>query len=193
MMAEVGFIEKVSGSRMATPLAPPRPGSTPMMVPSVMPRTARPRFMGWAATWKPRSRFSQPMLVAQPGLERSLGHGHEEPFLEDQEDHERKEHADRHHRHPAIAADPAHVEAHEEHGGNVEPEELGQHHEGRRRQQRGQHGPELLAGDEWPVARPAMRLQGNDGAGTDEQHPEPEREETALRAIGAPAAAGGQG
>ena len=29
--------EKVSGSRMATPLAPPRPGSTPMRTPSMMP------------------------------------------------------------------------------------------------------------------------------------------------------------
>ena len=31
MIAEVGDIEKVSGSRIATPLAPPSPGSTPMM------------------------------------------------------------------------------------------------------------------------------------------------------------------
>ena len=37
MIAEVGGIEKVSGSRIATPLAPPRPGSTPMITPSVMP------------------------------------------------------------------------------------------------------------------------------------------------------------
>ena len=31
MIAEVGGIVNVSGSRIATPLAPPRPGSTPMM------------------------------------------------------------------------------------------------------------------------------------------------------------------
>ena len=37
MMAEVGGMVNVSGSRMATPLAPPSPGSTPMMVPSAMP------------------------------------------------------------------------------------------------------------------------------------------------------------
>ncbi len=43
MMAEVGGIEKVSGRRMATPLAPPSPGSTPMIVPSAMPTTARNR------------------------------------------------------------------------------------------------------------------------------------------------------
>ncbi len=37
MMADVGFIENVSGSRIATPFAPPRPGSTPISTPSVMP------------------------------------------------------------------------------------------------------------------------------------------------------------
>ena len=36
-MAEVGSIEKVSGSRIATPLGPPRPGSTPTKMPSVSP------------------------------------------------------------------------------------------------------------------------------------------------------------
>ena len=39
MIAEVGDIEKVSGSRIATPFAPPSPGSTPMMTPSRMPTT----------------------------------------------------------------------------------------------------------------------------------------------------------
>ena len=37
MIAEVGGMLKVSGSRMATPLAPPRPGSTPMITPRMMP------------------------------------------------------------------------------------------------------------------------------------------------------------
>ena len=37
MIAAVGDIEKVSGSRMATPFAPPRPGSTPISTPSVTP------------------------------------------------------------------------------------------------------------------------------------------------------------
>jgi len=38
MIAEVGSIEKVSGSRMATPLAPPRPGRTPIRTPRMTPR-----------------------------------------------------------------------------------------------------------------------------------------------------------
>ena len=37
MMAEVGFIENVRGSKMAMPLAPPRPGNTPISTPRVMP------------------------------------------------------------------------------------------------------------------------------------------------------------
>ncbi len=37
MMPEVCDIVNVSGSRMATPLAPPSPGSTPMITPSTTP------------------------------------------------------------------------------------------------------------------------------------------------------------
>ena len=43
MMADVGDIENVSGSRIATPFAPPSPGRTPMMTPSRMPTTMRAR------------------------------------------------------------------------------------------------------------------------------------------------------
>ena len=43
MIAEVGGIVNVKGSRIATPFAPPSPGSTPMMVPRTMPTTATPR------------------------------------------------------------------------------------------------------------------------------------------------------
>jgi len=37
MMALVGGMVKVSGSRIATPLAPPSPGNTPINTPSRMP------------------------------------------------------------------------------------------------------------------------------------------------------------
>ena len=36
-MAEVGSIVNVSGSRIATPFGPPRPGSTPTNMPSTSP------------------------------------------------------------------------------------------------------------------------------------------------------------
>src|SRR5258706_12774239 len=78
-------IEKVRGSRMATPFAPPRPGSTPMMVPSVMPTTAIRRLKGVIATWKPPRMFSKPISVPEPGFDGSLGQRDEEPALEDHE------------------------------------------------------------------------------------------------------------
>ena len=53
MIAEVGGIVKVSGSRIATPLAPPRPGSTPMMTPSRMPTIIRAKLYQDSATLKP--------------------------------------------------------------------------------------------------------------------------------------------
>src|SRR5919204_4930407 len=97
MMAEVGGMVNVSGSRMATPLAPPSPGSTPMMVPSMMPTTATNRLNGVTAIWKPSRRFSRPIrLESQPGLERALGHRHQEPALEHEEGGEGDAQAEHH-------------------------------------------------------------------------------------------------
>ena len=53
MIAEVGDMLKVSGSRIATPLAPPRPGSTPMRTPSTMPTTITMMLNGCSTTAKP--------------------------------------------------------------------------------------------------------------------------------------------
>ena len=53
MIAEVGDIENVSGSRIATPLAPPRPGNTPMTTPSMMPTNMTNRLKGCRTTAKP--------------------------------------------------------------------------------------------------------------------------------------------
>ncbi|MND07186.1 hypothetical protein D3C83_290050 [compost metagenome] len=44
MIAEVGDMLNVSGSRIATPFAPPRPGRTPMITPSTMPTSINIRF-----------------------------------------------------------------------------------------------------------------------------------------------------
>jgi hypothetical protein len=46
-------IEKVSGSRMATPFAPPRPGSTPMITPRMMPTNISSTFFALSAMAKP--------------------------------------------------------------------------------------------------------------------------------------------
>src|SRR5262245_51761026 len=53
MIAEVGDMLNVSGSRMATPLAPPSPGSTPTMTPSTMPTTISIKLNGCTTTAKP--------------------------------------------------------------------------------------------------------------------------------------------
>src|SRR5262249_52813579 len=60
MMAEVvppGIcaMPKVSGSRMATPFAPPRPGSTPMMTPRITPASISTTFFTESAIWNPCS------------------------------------------------------------------------------------------------------------------------------------------
>ena len=53
MIAEVGVIEKVSGNRMATPFAPPNPGSTPISTPRVMPTSIKRKFCGVRTTANP--------------------------------------------------------------------------------------------------------------------------------------------
>src|SRR3954464_12809308 len=89
MIAEVGDIENVSGSRMATPLAPPRPGSTPISTPRTMPTSMSTRFIGVRMTLKPwKSALSSVMSVAQEGerIQRALEQRHLEPDLEHQEE-----------------------------------------------------------------------------------------------------------
>src|SRR5882672_7333905 len=92
MIAEVGFMLNVSGSRIATPLAPPRPGSTPMITPSTMPIIISPTLVGVSATWKPcsseASSFIAPSCQAEQGFERTLGQRRPEPELEHQEQHD---------------------------------------------------------------------------------------------------------
>ena len=103
MMAEVGDIEKVSGSRMATPLAPPRPGSTPISTPRTMPTIIKARFWKVRAIWKPvqqrHHRFcivspSPSASIAERPLERADRQLDQEPFLEDQEERQRHRRTD---------------------------------------------------------------------------------------------------
>jgi hypothetical protein len=53
MMAEVGCIVNVSGSKIATPFAPPRPGKTPIKTPKIMPTNINRMFMGVKIILKP--------------------------------------------------------------------------------------------------------------------------------------------
>src|SRR6267378_4250982 len=187
MIADVGGMRNVSGSRMATPLAPPSPGSTPMMVPSVIPTTATSRLNGVIAMWKPRAMFSKPISVTQPGFERSLGQGDQEPALEDDERRHRERHRETEGGGPGMVPDPAHVEAEVERGRQVETEELRDQHHGRRRPDHGEHRTELLAGDEGLVGVPAQRADDDGHAVPDQDDGQPEGKEPALRAVRSPA------
>src|SRR5687767_4822832 len=100
---------KVSGSRMATPLAPPRPGRTPMITPRITPTNISAMFFSDSATPNPwiSDCISSTLVQPHPGFQRALGQRHLEPDFEDQvEDHDR---GGRHHGRlpPRILAQPA--------------------------------------------------------------------------------------
>src|SRR5258706_14872583 len=79
---------KVSGSRIATPLAPPRPGSTPMMTPRITPANISAMFFSDSAMMNPciKDWISSISAQAQPVFERPLGQRNLEPDLEDHEE-----------------------------------------------------------------------------------------------------------
>src|SRR3989304_452857 len=188
MIPEVGGIANVSGSRIATPLAPPRPGSTPMMVPSVMPTTAMKMLYGVSAMANPPRMFSTPTRsVPEPRLEGSLRHRHEEPLLEDEERHDGDADREARHEEPRGAPAPAHLDAHVERRGDVETDELHEDHPRRRRRQDLQHGPELLALDEALRRATEQRLDEDEARGHEQEHREPEREKAAPGPFLAPA------
>src|SRR4029077_21014272 len=109
-------IENVRGSRMATPFAPPRPGSTPMMIPRTTPTNISSRLSGDSATPNPcisaltsstqaslyrrerRERVSPPAgpsIESQRSLERPFGKRHREPCFEDQKKRDAHAYRDR--------------------------------------------------------------------------------------------------
>src|SRR5688572_27497754 len=104
MIAEVAppgccAIEKVSGSRIATPFAPPRPGSTPMMTPRMMPANISIRLNQVRATAKPPiseliSFMGARLFEAEQGFDRPLRKRDLEPDLEHQEEDHHHAHAD---------------------------------------------------------------------------------------------------
>src|SRR5690349_1127816 len=96
-MAEVGSIVKVSGSRIATPLGPPRPGSTPTKMPSTSPTIISASVFQVSSTAKPCIR-SPKASIARPGslaaegrFERPLRHDDVKGDVEGHE-HHRGEH-----------------------------------------------------------------------------------------------------
>src|SRR5260370_24285359 len=81
-MAEVGSMVKVSGSRIATPLGPPSPGSTPTKMPSTRPTIISSSVFHVSRTAKPCMsrpkasimRVPSIYLIAKGRFERPLRH-----------------------------------------------------------------------------------------------------------------------
>src|SRR5688572_8221329 len=114
MIAEVAppgvcAMPKVSGSRMATPLAPPSPGSTPMITPRITPVNISAMLVGVSATPKPciSAWISSISVQPEPGFDEALGQRHLEPDLEDHVEHHHRHHAHRDHLPPGIFPQPA--------------------------------------------------------------------------------------
>src|SRR5215470_17062746 len=134
MIAEVGGIVNVSGSRIATPFAPPSPGSTPMITPSTTPTNISIRLNGVSATANPwisepissnappisRPRRGARSVELEPRFERPLRQRDLEPHLEQQEEHDA--HPDRHRdrARPGVAPQPTHEECNEDRRGNID-------------------------------------------------------------------------
>src|SRR5258705_8897898 len=114
-------IEKVRGSRMATPFAPPRPGSTPMMIPRITPTNISRRLSGDRATPNPcisaLISSTQPpftgastselvrrngSIESQRSLERPFGKRHREPCFEDKKEGDAHADRDRHDLDPGV-------------------------------------------------------------------------------------------
>src|SRR6185437_12155987 len=75
MIAEVGDIENVNGSRIATPLAPPRPGSTPTITPRMIPTTINTRLNGCTTTANPWNKLPISSNISLSPLTRRPSHG----------------------------------------------------------------------------------------------------------------------
>src|SRR5688572_14568263 len=127
MMAEVAppgvcAMPKVSGSRIATPFAPPRPGSTPISTPRITPTNMSAMLIGVSATPKPWARawISSKLVQPQQRFHRALGQRHLEPHLEHDVEHRDREHAHYRHLPPRVLPQPAHEEADEEDGRDVD-------------------------------------------------------------------------
>src|SRR5215510_14543512 len=154
MIAEVGGIVNVSGSRIATPFAPPRPGSTPMITPRITPTNISIKLNGVSATLNPFSsdvisaKASLPvdaLVELEPRLERALRQRQLEPDFEQQEEHDADADRDHHRREPRVAPEPSHEERDEQRRGHVQAGRLDQRDVDDRRHEHPQHLPERAA------------------------------------------------
>src|SRR3990170_4741980 len=140
MMAEVGGILKVTGMRMATPFAPPRPGKTPTMVPTKSPATNTAMLNGVRAIPSPISRLDNASMPSSPpGLEPEeilqppLGQRDQEPLVEHEIARQGEQDAYGRHGDPTMLSDPPRIHGEVKAGREVEADELRQKHHQRGR------------------------------------------------------------
>src|SRR6185369_7936151 len=183
-------IENVSGSRIATPLAPPSPGSTPMITPRMIPANISATFFSDSAITKPCSSdwISSTSGDSEQVLQRPLGQRDLEPDFEDQEEHDAVADADRNGLPPRILAQPAHEERDEHGRRDVDPEPADQPDVQRRGNEHREYELELADFDERLVLLFRDRERGDQvhqRRGADDQ-PEVDRKVARLRAVVGP-------
>src|SRR6266705_2163298 len=195
-MAEVGSIVKVSGRRIATPLGPPRPGSTPTKMPRIKPTIISASVFHVSSTLKPyirRPNASIPLaLVTEQGFERALGHDHVKGDLEGDEHDEGEEKRGEQGLPDADASDEYHEARDQQEARHVEPEPLRQEAKEERRDENLQHAAKLRARDEGLaclLAREELLGEAPEAGGGEDDR-EIEREVAGLRAGRVPPRAG---
>src|SRR6476660_6186694 len=145
-MAEVGSMVNVSGKRIATPLGPPSPGSTPTKMPSTSPTIISASIFHVSRPAKPCRRRPQAsmelVLVPEGRFERSLRHDDVKGDIDGYE-HQRREHERRQERFPQRdPADEPHEARDQQKARDIEPEELRHQAEQQRRHEHGHHPAE---------------------------------------------------
>src|SRR4051794_14519182 len=177
-MAVVGSIEKVSGSRIATPFGPPRPGSTPTKMPRMRPTIMNASVFHVIRTVKPcRSRpkasiassyymtehdlFRKPVptfrdhaLAAEGRFQRPLRHDHIERDVEGDEHDDRKQKC-REQRFPGRnTPDEPHEARDQQKARHIEAEPLHEHTEQQCRDEHLHDAGKLFPVDESPARPP---------------------------------------
>src|SRR6266571_6539928 len=158
-------IENVRGSRMATPFAPPKPGSTPIMIPRMTPTNISSRLSGDSATPNPCNSAltsstsaspsrcehrranppAQRSIESQCSLERPFGKGHREPYFEDQEKCDADTYRDGRDLDPRVLAQVPHEVGDVQGRGEIEAQRRDQYDIHDRRHENRQYFLQLLA------------------------------------------------
>src|SRR4030095_1928835 len=127
-MADVGSIVNVSGSRIATPLGPPNPGSTPTKIPRTRPTSISDSVFHVRRTANPWSRRVNASTIseAEHRFDRALRHDDVERDLESREHDEREQKAREQRLPPRNPAYETHEPGHQKEACDVEPEPLHQ-------------------------------------------------------------------